>query len=230
MIYDELVALRAERSVPKPKKTKKTEDSAEPKEKKPPSAWIVFSSQRVGPLIRTLQEGLDKSEKSKVGTINQFAGTLWAQKKEWSDAEITSAWPDFTPPEVSKQAEKRSSSSVGSADAAEPVADVKKARKPQSAETKAAAAAKRAATKAAKLIDDEPLGSVAPAPKKKIAAKPKKVDLALDTWEHDGVEYLKNERGDVVDEGGEWVGRWNGTIIDKSVPEPADCEQLTTRD
>ena len=70
----------------------------------------------------------------------------------------------------------------------------------------------------------------APKPKAKITPKPKKVDLLLDSWEHDGVEYLKNERGDVVDEGGEWVGRWNGTIIDKSVVEPADFEQLTTRE
>ena len=245
------------------KKAKKTkaEPSGEPKEKKAPSAWIVFSSQQVQKLIRAAEEGMEKSEKSKVGTVNQFAGQLWAQKKEWSDAEITAAWADFTPPEVSKQTlegkSKRSGSSVGSAAAAEPVADAadageKKARKPQSEETKKAAAAKRAATKAKKAAEaaggaseaeaeedeqpaDEPVAAApAPAPKAKKAFAPKAakktVDLALDPWSHDGKEYLKNERNDVLTTDGEWVGLWDGKAINTEAPEPADFESLTTRD
>jgi hypothetical protein len=231
----------------KKSKTPKVADpDAEPKEKKAPSEWILFSSKRVGALVRSLQEGMDKADKSKVGTINQFAGSLWSQKKEWTDAEITAAWPEFTPPTVSKQTaegkSKRSGSSTGSAAAAEPVADApeageKKARKPQSEETKAAAAVKRAATKAAKAAAPEaaePAAAAAPEaapkPKTKIAAKAKKVDLALDSWEHDGVEYLKNERGDVVTTDGEFHGHWNGTAIDTSATEPADFETLTTRE
>lgn len=244
------------------KKTKKAkpEPSGEPKEKKAPSAWIVFSSQQVQKLIRAAEEGMEKSEKSKVGTVNQFAGQLWAQKKEWSDEEITAAWAEFTPPEVSKQEaagkSKRSGSSTGSAAAAEPVADApdageKKARKPQSEETKKAAAEKRAATKAKKAAEaaaapaaeeaeeqaaDEPAPAPAPVAEKpkakaKITAKPKKVvDLALDAWSHDGTEYLKNERGDVLTMDGEWVGLWDGKTINTAAPEPADFESLTTRD
>jgi hypothetical protein len=267
-VIAELAALRAENAEMKvllktlvaappaaPAKKSKTpkvaDPDAEPKEKKAPSEWILFSSKRVGALIRGLQEGMDKADKSKVGTITQFAGSLWAQKKEWSDAEITAAWPEFTPPAVSKQTaegkSKRSGSSTGSAAAAEPVADApeageKKARKPQSEETKAAAAVKRAATKAAKAAAPEAAApataaaaapaaaEAAPKPKTKIAAKAKKVDLALDSWEHDGVEYLKNERGDVVTTDGEFHGHWNGTTIDTSATEPADFETLTTRE
>jgi hypothetical protein len=69
-----------------------------------------------------------------------------------------------------------------------------------------------------------------PKAKAKITPKPKKVDLFLDPFEHEGTEYLKNERGDVTLADGEWVGRWTGSSIDTDAPEPADFDQLTTRD
>jgi hypothetical protein len=222
-----------------------SEAEGEPKEKKPPSAWIVFSV-RVQKQLRAAEEGLDKAEKTKVGTMNQFAGHLWGQKKEWADEEITAAWDGYTPPEVSKQTlegkSKRSgASSTGSGEAGEPVADEVKApkpRKPQSEETKAAAALKRAATKAAKAAKPEateavevspPAAAPLPKAKAKITPKPKKVDLALDPWSHDGEEYYKNERGDVLSTDGEWVGRWTGSAIDTSAPEPEDFDKLESR-
>jgi hypothetical protein len=231
-----------------------SEAEGEPKEKKPPSAWIVFSV-RVQKQLRAAEEGLDKAEKTKVGTMNQFAGHLWGQKKEWADEEITAAWDGYTPPEVSKQTlegkSKRSgASSTGSGEAGEPVADEVKApkpRKPQSEETKAAAALKRAATKAAKAAKPEapeaaeaeaeaeavevspPVAAAPPKAKAKITPKPKKVDLALDPWSHDGEEYYKNERGDVLSTDGEWVGRWNGAAIDTTVSEPEDFDKLESR-
>jgi len=242
-----------------------SEAEGEPKEKKPPSAWIVFSV-RVQKQLRAAEEGLDKAEKTKVGTMNQFAGHLWGQKKEWADEEITAAWDGYTPPEVSKQTlegkSKRSgASSTGSGEAGEPVADEvkdKKPRKPQSEETKAAAALKRAATKAAKAAKpaaaeaakaakpaaaeaseaeaeaeavevSPPVAAAPPKAKAKITPKPKKVDLALDPWSHDGEEYYKNERGDVLSTDGEWVGRWNGAAIDTTVPEPEDFDKLESR-
>jgi hypothetical protein len=243
----------------------KAEPSGEPKEKKPPSAWIVFSSKRVQPIVRAAEEGLDKNAKSGVGTVNQFAGSLWSQKKEWSDEEISAAWAEFEPPAVSKQAaagknKKSPSPSVGEGETEAPEADEeaekpktgKGSRKPQSAETKAAAALKRAATKAAKkgaavpeaeaeeeevAADEAPKPAAAApkppaAPKKAaFAPKPKKpVDLLLDPWMHEEVEYLKNERGDVVSAGGDWVGHWNGTELNTEAPEPADFETLTTRE
>jgi hypothetical protein len=264
-----------QQKAPKAKQSKKAAkaeseaEGAEPKEKRPPSPWILFSV-RVQKILRPAEEGKDKAERTPVGTMNQFAGTLWSQVKEgkeWSDEEISAAWATFTPPEVSKQTlegKSKRSGSTGSGEEAEPVADEapKKARKPQSEETKAAAAAKRAATKAKKAaeaagavaeqLDDDAeaeapaaavggAGSVAaaapappaaaPKPKAKITPKPKKVvDLFLDPFEHDGKEYLKNSRGDVTSAEGEWVGHWTGSAIDTDAPEPADFDQLTTRD
>lgn len=249
----------------KPKAEAEAESDAEPKDKRPPSAWILFSV-RVQKLLRPAEEGKDKAERTSVGTMNQFAGTLWSQTKasgkEWSDEEISAAWATFTPPEVSKQTlegKSKRSGSTGSGEEGEPVADEAKKRKPQSEETKAAAAAKRAATKAKKaaeakpeaeaepeakpeaepeakpepVAEAEPVATPAPKAKSKakITPKPKKVvDLFLDPFEHEGVEYLKNERGDMTSSDGEWVGRWTGSGIDTDAPAPADFEQLTTRD
>lgn len=256
----ELQKTASEPSAKKPRakkaKAEGSGDESEPKEKRAPSAYIIFSSKVVGPLVRRAIEGTET--KLSVGTITQFAGHLWAQKKEWSEEDILAEWESYTPPEVSKQAlaGKNKTSSTGSAEKKEPVADEKvepKVKKPQSEEVKKAAAEKRAATKAKKAeaaaatatvadeIEDlepevsappEPLTIVAPAPKKaKIAPKPKKeVDLLLDPWTHEGEEYIKNERGDVLTTDGVWVGRWNGKVLDESAPKPADFEDLTTRD
>jgi hypothetical protein len=264
----ELQKTASEPSVKKPRakkvKAEGSGDESEPKEKRAPSAYIIFSSKVVGPLVRRAIEGTET--KLSVGTITQFAGHLWAQKKEWSEDDILAEWESYTPPEVSKQAlaGKNKTSSTGSAEKKEPVADEKveseekPKSKPQSEETKKAAAEKRAATKAKKAaetaapaapapaeaedqIEDiepevaapsTPLTIVLPVVKKaKIAPKPKKeVDLFLDPWTHDGEEYIKNERGDVLTTDGLWVGRWNGKVIDESAPEPADFEDLTTRD
>lgn len=110
--------------------------------KRAPSAYIVFSSQRVGPVVRKAEEGQEK--KTPVGVINQFAGQLWGQKHEWEDEEILAAWPEFTPPEVSKQALKKSE--TGSVEKK----TGKGSRGPQSDEVKAAAKLKRDANKAKK--------------------------------------------------------------------------------
>jgi hypothetical protein len=147
-----------------------------------------------------------------------------------------------------KLAEKRSTgSSVGSGVKEEPVADApqagaKKGRPKMTEEQKAANKLKREAKKssapaaaAEEFMDVEESttpkpavgggGSVAAAaapsaPKK---AGKKALDLNFRIWEHDGQTYVKNERGDVLsDDGSEWVGRFNGTIIDEEVAEPDD--------
>ena len=80
----------------------------------------------------------------------------------------------------------------------------------------------------------KPATAAVPAPAPKAAPKaktPKKViDLFLEEWVHEGITYYKNERNDVVSTDNEWVGRWNGKEIDRSVLEPADFESLTRRD
>ena len=72
----------------------------------------------------------------------------------------------------------------------------------------------------------------APAPKPKKAPKqPKKpLDRFLDSWLHEGQQFLKNERGDVLTMEGDWVGHWDGASFDFTAPEPEDFQELTTRD
>jgi hypothetical protein len=68
----------------------------------------------------------------------------------------------------------------------------------------------------------------APKPKKvKIATKkpaPKVYDLSFNGWAFNGEDYITNERGDVLTLEGDWMGRFNGKIIDDSVERPTDID------
>jgi uncharacterized coiled-coil protein SlyX len=153
-----------------------------------------------------------------------------------------------------KAAEKSSQGSVS-----EGAEAPKKARAKMTEAQKAAAAAKRAAKKAAEAatVETEELemaeeesttpvaspmvgggGSAAaakPKPQASASAKkapkaaPKKLDLTLFAWTHEGVEYLTNDRQDVFDNQGDWVGRFNGTEIEE-MEEPADLEGVQMRE
>jgi hypothetical protein len=241
----------------KKKEKKPVDPDAPPKEKRPPNAWILFST-RVEELVRAAEAaaGTPKESVMKTVVVKQFSSYLKGQKayEEWADDEITEAMTTWTPPEVSKQAAAKAASaaasvasdsaSVASAD----VADAPAAEKPKrkwSEEAKAAAAAKRAANKenaaaAPAPAADADASAVAPAPvKKAIAIKPKKaapapepakkVDLSFFAWTHDGTDYYTNDRGDVVTTDWEWVGRFNGSVIE-SVSEPSDLSEATLRD
>jgi len=134
-----------------------------------------------------------------------------------------------------KKGSVASVSSASSAPKPEPVADVKK-RKPQSEETKAAAAIKRAATKAAKLL--VPAAAAAPNPfdETPLPAAPAGAEVveasaddeeAFAEWEHKGAKYWKNGLQHVYkmssDKGfGVWAGRYDELkkVIDARVPEP----------
>ena len=115
-----------------------------------------------------------------------------------------------------------------------------------SEETKAAAAAKRAATLAKKAASGGGAAAAAaaapaePAPaeaKKTITIKPKAapapakpLDLSFFPWTHEGKSYLTNDRGDVLTEDCEWVGRFDGKKIDETVVEPEDLANATMRE
>ena len=140
--------------------------------------------------------------------------------------------------DASQAQKKGSTASVSSGSSApkpEPVADAKKPRKPQSEETKAAAAIKRAATKAAKLsapvaapvnpFDETPLPA-APAGAEVVEASADDEE-AFAEWEHKGTKYWKNGLQHVYkmtsDKGfGAWAGRYDELkkVIDARVPEP----------
>jgi hypothetical protein len=148
-----------------------------------------------------------------------------------------------------KLAEKRSAAS-GSVGEAEPIVDAEEApakkkagRPPMTDEQKAAAKAKKEAKAAAETAAVPETATVpapvpaAPAtpPAKKSLIQPKapakKLDLSFIAWEHKGVMYITNDRGDVVNpDDGTWVGRFDGTDIDETVPEPSDLEAATMRE
>jgi hypothetical protein len=151
-------------------------------------------------------------------------------------------------------------SSTGSGEKGEPVADAEGApkkgggRPKMTEEQKAAAKVKREAKKAAEAkaepkaeeaeefaeVTEAPAAApvaAAPAPAKKAsvlkpkAAAPKKLDLSFFPWTFEGKNYITNDRKDVIEpEEGQWVGRFDGTTIDTSVPEPSDLDGVEMRE
>ena len=97
----------------------------------------------------------------------------------------------------------------------------------------AAAPASAAAPAAAPASAAAPAKPAAPKPvkAKKVVSAPvvvkKELDLNFSPWTHEGTEYIKNERGDVLSyPEAEWVGRFDGKKIDESVARPDDIDEF----
>jgi len=69
-----------------------------------------------------------------------------------------------------------------------------------------------------------------PAPAKKVvvAKKAKVYDLSFNSWTFNGEDYIQNERGDTLTMEGDWVGRFNGKVIDEKVERPTDIDEFLT--
>lgn len=69
-----------------------------------------------------------------------------------------------------------------------------------------------------------------PAPAKKVvvAKKAKVYDLSFNSWTFNGEDYIQNERGDTLTMEGDWVGRFNGKVIDETVERPTDIDEFLT--
>ena len=236
----------------KAKKEKKVKDPLAPK--KDPNAWVSFTQH-----VRSVLLAAGCELKGFVG--QQYCSVLKAklplldanekgkQEPDYSaiaDEDIVSGFKSWTPPEQSKAAVAKASkppsaevSPVPAAPAAPAVPSTeKKTRKPQSEETKAGAALKRAATKAAKAAGGEAVVPPKPTgPKPASAAAPKPVAAAPPAAAEEdedvtsfaptiikGKPYIRNCRGDVMTEEYEWVGRYNETTktIDTKFPQPDD--------
>ena len=163
---------------------------------------------------------------------------------EWTDAEILDAYSTWEPPEP--KAKSESGSVSGEASDATGSTEKKERKKPapRTDEQKAATAAKRAATKAAKeaaapaapapvAAVPEPVAAK-PAPKKaapkKVAAKPAYSLEQLKDFEPrdiDDVTYGINIRGDVMDGDYEFIGHWDGKVIDTDAVMPADWDIIS---
>jgi len=208
-------------SAPSIKKAKKEKDPDAPK--KEPNDWIKFtSSVRAALKAANIKTGVE---------VTQFCGMLKAKNADyssWTSELILAEHSSWERPEVSKQALASKSAEPSPASAT----DAKKPRKPQSEETKKAAAEKRAATKAAKAAASAPLPA-SPAPKapaaKASAPAADDEDSATDfaPWTFKKASYLKNKRGDVLSEEYDWIGRFDEKTgkIDRAFPKPADLEE-----
>ena len=189
-----------------------------PKEKRPPTAWNILVGQTVSEMREngwaafTDMEGLLWPASRPEGGKHVYSDGRYVGKEASRAAggfKLASLRNSQSKPEAAAAAlariAHREEAKVARRSAGAEVP--KKERKPMSEETKAAAALKRAATKAAKTS----------------------VDLALDVWSHAGTEYLKNARNDVLSRDGEWLGHWDGSAIIEA-PEPSDFENLSTRE
>ena len=123
------------------------------------------------------------------------------------------------------KAAKAASSGESAAEEAKPASvsgsegKKRKAGPPKTAEQQAVINAKRAATKEANKL--------------KSAAAPAFTQEQLRNWQPvDDTEYGVNERGDVIDEDRNFVGRMkpDGKTIDRKFPRPADWEQIVPTD
>jgi hypothetical protein len=135
-----------------------------------------------------------------------------------------------------KKAKADSASETGSV--SDSSAKPRAKRAPMTEEAKALRKEKMAAKKAAAASEPAeaaPAAEAAPKPAPKPAAfKPKAVAKPvytmeqltdLDGFEHEGVSYGRNIRGDVVSEDGSYVGHWNGKALKKGAA-PADWEAV----
>ena len=209
-------------STKKAKKAKKEKDPNAPK--KEPNDWIKFTSK--------VREAL-KAANIKAGVeVTQFCGMLKTKNADyasWTPEAILTEHSGWTRPEVSKQALAKSPEPSPTDPPA--TADAKKARKPQSEETKKAAAEKRAATKAAKAAASAPLPASpapkAPAPAPAAAAEDEDSAMDFTPWTFKKAPYLKNKRGDVLSEEYDWFGRFDEKTgkIDPAFSKPADLEE-----
>ena len=234
-IQKDLAALAESLGVEVSKTKMKVKDENAPK--KEPNVWIKFT-QRVSPLIAAQL----KEQKAPATVGKQFCSFLKEQKAYdlWADEEIMAEFASWERPEVSKmEREKSAKASEASSDAEASVGS--KVVKHQSEATKAAAAVKRAANKAKKLAEaesaEEEVKPKVKAVKAVKAVKPKEAkepkakepkeytmeQLAdFDSFSHEGADYGRNARGDVVNGDGTFIGSWNGKTVNKKAPKPAD--------
>jgi len=199
-------------------KNKKAKPEGQEKAKRAPNSWILFTKRL---------DALFKSREMKVGgrVCLLFASHLKKESAETKleglqDEQILEQFQTFTPPPVEKKSVSETSSVVSGDE------KPKKERKPQSEETKAAAAIKRAATKAAKAAASasESETETAVKPKKKIAAiAAKPQSLNFSPFLYEGEDCWQNERGDTLNPEGDWMGRFEGGKL-TTMEQPEDLE------
>jgi hypothetical protein len=228
----------------KMKKPKKERDPNAPK--KEPNSWIKFT-QHVRQVL--LEGGCElkgfvgqqycKDVKSSLPTVEEN-GKQVPNYESISDADLLTGFKKWTPPEQSAAAAARASkasSEAGSDSESVPEAPTEKPKRKWSEAAKAAAKEKREAKKAAATAETTPPPSEPvsnPKAKVKVAAPPPPAPAPEpegDIMEFAKVilnkrTYMRNCRGDILDEKYDWVGRLkaDGKTIDTSFPKPDDLD------
>jgi hypothetical protein len=236
----------------KVKKAKKEKDPNAPK--KEPNSWIKFTQHVREVLLAGgcelkgfIGQQYCKDVKGKLPTVEEN-GKQVPDYDSISDEDLLSGFKSWTPPEQSAAAAARASkaSSEAGSDSEEAPPSPSATEKPKrtwsdaaKAKAKERAAAKKAA-KAEAPVASPPKPAAAPAPvvpsapvkasKVKVAAPPPPPPVVEgDITEFAPViinkrNYLRNCRGDILDEKYEWVGRYDGKSIDTKFAKPADLE------
>jgi hypothetical protein len=236
------------------KKAKKEKDPDAPK--KEANVWIKFT-QRVGTLLKAAAavEGADPEHfKGPATMVKEFCSMLKTQKpyEAWSDSEVLEAFESWERPVHEPRAKKSATNSIASDSGSVTDAPSKKEAKkraPRTEEQKAATAAKRAATLAAKkatepvaeaaevIVAPEPVAAPAPVAKKAPAVKkavtPKTYTLEqltnFESLSIEGEDFGVNERGDVIDSDGAFIGVYDSVkkSINRSAKAPSDWADVT---
>ena len=133
-----------------------------------------------------------------------------------------------------EEAEAEEAEAEAEAEEAEAEAEFEEPEAEAEAEAKPAPVAAPKPAPVAKPTEAKPAPATPKAKKMVISGAPvkakKPVDLSFFAWEHKGQDYFTNDRGDVVSTEFEWVGRFDGTKIDASAPEPEDLGSARMRE
>lgn len=228
----------------KVKKAKKERDPNAPK--KEPNSWIKFTQHVRSVLLAGgcelkgfIGQQYCKDVKGKLDTIEEN-GKQVPDYDSISDEDLLSGFKSWTPPEQSAAAAARASkaSSEAGSDSEEAAeAPAEKPKRKWSEEAKAAAKEKRAAKKAASAAAPaSPAPPAAPVAKPKVNVKVARAPVPEPEPEGDVMEfekvvinkrsYMRNCRGDILDDKYDWVGRLkaDGKTIDTSFPKPDDLD------
>jgi hypothetical protein len=251
-LHDLTVAITAGSEIPMSTPTKKEKKMKDPDApKKEANVWIKFT-QRIGTLLKTASTAAADPEhfKGPATMVKEFCSMLKTQKpyEAWSDSEVLEAFESWERPVHEPRAKKSPATSAAASDTSDGASEAGSAKKerkkpaPKSDEEKAAIAAKRAATIAAKknaAAVVEPVAApvvepvAAPVANKTISKKAAKTYTMKQLTNFapiniDGDDFGVNERGDVADHRGAFLGIYNTVTktLNRSAKQPADWEAI----
>ena len=199
-----------------------------------PARTRVWTEEQKAKAKATREANKKKAEAAPEAGSGEASGAASVAGSESSESKKKAGRPKMTEEQKAAAKVKREAAKAAKAEAVAEVAEVPAAK----------AEVKPLMTGAAPSLYSAALGmagltgvatALNPLGKSKVAKKPlliapKKVDLSFFPWKHGETSYYTNDRGDVVSEEFEWVGRYSGEVIDTSAPEPEDLAAAVMRE